>query len=231
MLDKVLIKTDNIGAHKATFIVIKAPKKDARQELVFKELSDGSWISKISSFLQSTYIVRLKGTIDHFESLIKDNNSSILQYIGEKIVTICSNIAIEENLNFRRLPLGDVFKSRADGNGGFDFYNENTSSWYILFGEGKYVNGVNAYSRALAQIRQFINEQKDVNDIGDLQNLVSEQSIVNFTNGIKSFSTGFSMFSEGNRIPQILENIKENDHFKELISIYDIVIVGVMFDE
>lgn len=225
-----LFKEETINGKKATFLFVESYKKEERIEKVRNALSDNSWIASVSPYLKASYEDRLTITLNAFDTEIeKAPTDEILSYIGERIVTLCSCDAIEDQLHFRKLPLGEIFKSRADGNGGFDYYNENITDFYIVFGEGKFVDEINAYGRALSQVKDFIDAKKDSTDLPDLQGLVDPESIKNFSDGKKTFSAGFSFFSKKEKISAIIENIKKNSDFIELIGQYDLIVVGVIF--
>lgn len=231
MATTIKTKQENINGRNVIFLFVESFKDNERVSKVRDSLADDSWVSKLSDSLKQSYEKRIEITLKDFDSKIKDKKEdALLSYIGEKIVTICANNAIDEELHYQKLPLGEVFKSRASGNGGFDYFNEDLSKYILIFGEGKYVNGVNAYNKAFCQISDFINEGKDVIDIGDLANLVDQQTIDNFVNE-KMFSAGFSVYSAEDKIDEIIKNIKENDYFVNLVSKYDLIIVGVLFND
>ena len=83
--------------------------------------------------------------------------------------------------------LQKLWKEKISGNPGFDFHTE-TPTEFIAFGEAKYRAASNAYNLALKQIKDFIQEKKDLKELSDLKNFVGAKAISNISNlNLKAF--------------------------------------------
>lgn len=223
--------SDKICGHDATFIIVDAHDDNENKKEVLNFLKDDGWISSFSDVLKECYQERLNSTVNAFlarMTMIQSTNGDGLRsFIGEKVVTVFSAKAIEEKLGYHALPLAEVIKEQVSNNPGYDFYNENTNVFYLVFGEGKYESNGNPYNVALKQINEFELDKKSLKELGTLQGIANNNSINNYPTK-HSFSAGFSYRNtEYLTIDTLIEHIKENAEFLNLIKDHDVVAVGV----
>lgn len=179
---------------------------------ILETISSNSWITKFEdSMLRESYRIRLNNTIrDLVKKIEKEEPGKITEVTGEKVVSELGRLAIVGTLHYKDIPLGDVFKQAATGNGGFDMFSENLQH-EPLFGEAKYLSRKNAYGSALEQIQTFIEQKKDVNDYADIKDLLSEDAKKKMAAGERGYIAAFS--STGTASDELLENIKNNQHY------------------
>lgn len=93
----------------------------------------------------------------------------------------------------------------------------------IVFGEAKYESNNNAYNKAISQIVKFIADKKHLKDIPDIDKFLS-QSVFNNVNNCQSdrdrfcYSAAFSTVNRRFNEQKLINNIKNNAHFRELVS-------------
>ncbi len=194
---------------------------------IFNTISSKSWITKFEDpMTRASYIERLNKTISDLAIKIKEENpEKITDITGEKVVSELGRQAIVDSLNYKDIPLGDVFKQAATGNGGFDMFSENHQH-EPLFGEAKYLCGRNAYGSAFSQIETFIKEERAVSDYVDVKDFFSEEAKKKMASGERGYIAAFS--STGTATKILLRNIKENQHYSWIcIMGTEIVIVAV----
>ena len=111
------------------------------------------------------------------------------------------------------------------GNPGFDFHTE-TKDYYVVFGEAKYRQDNNPYNEALKQIKNFIENEKDIMELVDLKNFVSngtKQWIDTDFGPMKAYAAAFSMKKDA----KLLKNIENNSFLKQLLKQKMIFLIGV----
>lgn len=210
------------------FIVVNIDSLKHSIKEVYENISDTSWINQFSdSYVKNSLLVRASKTIEYLENIFNDD-SSLSSSIGEYIVSVNSRNAIINKLKYTDIPLGELIKERKVGNGGFDYFSENTMEKYIIFGEAKFKKGKSGYKNAILQIIKFIDDGKDVSDVLDIEKFVSSKSLENMNNGIKGFSAGFSFVGRENELIDLL--LKE-EQFSKLLKYKELILVGVKFDE
>jgi len=194
---------------------------------ILETISSNSWITKFEDpMIRESYKIRLKKTICDLVKKIKNEEpGKITDITGEKIVSELGHQAIVDSLHYKDIPLGDVFKQAATGNGGFDMFSENLQH-EPLFGEAKYLCGKNAYGSALNQIQTFIEDKKDVSDYVDIKNFFSEEATRKMSAGERGYIAAFS--SKGTASKYLLKNIKRNQHYAWIcINGTEVVLVAV----
>ena len=193
---------------------------------VLKSLSNNSWIMKFDNgFLEHTFSVRFKSTIDHISSnIIHEEDDSLTSDSAEYVISEIARTTIVEQLDYLDIPLGELIKEQKTGNPGFDFYSMNKSD-IILFGEAKYVAKQNAYGKALEQIYRFHTEERDVADLLDIQNLCPKTSCDEVCNGNKGFIAAFS--SKNTPTERLINNIKNNVNYQKLSSHKELILVAI----
>lgn len=215
---------------KVTFIRVKP--KSLRSSLldIFYKLSNLSWIDNLTKeYLKVSFKERANSTIDSLSNMIKESenlgeNDEIVSSAAEYVVSVMSNEAVVNELNYKEIPLPEVFKHQRSQNPGFDFFSINDTD-ILLFGEAKFVKGDNAYGNSLKQIVRFIAEKNDLKDLADLQSLVSDEILEKVPNGEKGFIAGFS--STTIETDKLIKGIKNNDNYNTAKNHKELVLVAV----
>lgn len=202
---------------------------DNLQEIVteiIRIIADVSWIEGLTSISKESFIARAQPTIDtlikELTNYLESCDNKMIKTIGETVVSVSARSVIERSLQYRALPIAELIKQKVRGNPGFDFHHEK-DELMIVFGEAKYVSNSNAYNRAISQIVKFIADKKHLKDIPDIERFVSP-SVSNNIHSCQSdrdrfcYSAAFSIVGKNLDDQKLINNIKNNDHFKELVS-------------
>ena len=201
--------------------------KNAIEE-TYNCISNVSWINNFSDEnVIKAYCVRTKITIDKLREAFEQVNF-LSSSTGEYIISITAKNVIVSELKYKDIPLGELIKERAIGNGGFDYYSENLIDKIAIFGEAKYKKNTSTYSIAINQIVSFINKEKDVSDFLEVDKFMEYETAVNMNNKVKGFSAGFCFYGNEKKIIDYL--MKSND-FIELTKYKEIILIGVKFNE
>lgn len=194
---------------------------------ILDTISSKSWITKFEDpMTRASYEIRLNKTIsDIAKNIENEDPGKITKVTGEKVVSELGRQAIVDSLQYKDIPLGDVFKQAATGNGGFDMFSENHQH-EPLFGEAKYLSGINAYGSAFSQIQTFIEEERAVSDYVDVKDFFSEDAKKKMESGERGYIAAFSSVGTASKV--LLENIKQNQHYTWIcIKGTEIVLVAV----
>lgn len=212
------------------FIRINPYPIDDTLKYIYNELFNKSWINKYGkSIIRKSIEERCNKTIKKIsEKLSLCQDDSVSSEAGEYIISILGKQALTENLNYINIPLAELWKEKVLGNPGFDFHSESVEN-RIIFGEAKYVCGKNAYNNSLSQINEFIELKKDLIEIADLDNLVSELALSNFEDGKKGYAAAFS--STKIITSELIEHIFNNDSFKKLLIYDELLLVAADINE
>lgn len=215
-----------LNSTKVRFIRISI---DNLQEIVteiIRIIADESWIEGLTSISKESFIARAQPTIDtlikELTNYLESCDNKMIKTIGETVVSVSARSVIERSLQYRALPIAELIKQKVRGNPGFDFHHEK-DELMIVFGEAKYVSNSNAYNRAISQIVKFIADKKHLKDIPDIERFVSP-SVSNNIHSCQSdrdrfcYSAAFSIVGKNLDDQKLINNIKNNDHFKELVS-------------
>jgi len=151
-------------------------------------------------------------------------DDKITSETGEYFVSELSREVLIDGMGYLDIPLAEIRKEETSGNPGFDFHSE-TDNQVVIFGEAKYLNKKNAYTTALKQIIRFIEEEKDLGEIVELENFVSEDSLINFSNGKKGYAAGFSSTTMSDDL--LVNNILQNENLKLLLNYEEVILVAV----
>ena len=215
----------------AYFIRVSPGELDITIKEILIELSNFSWLSKFNKeYLRKSMEHRAQATCDYLKKAFYDEQDNpIISNAGEYIVSNLSKRSIVEELGHLDVPLAELLGRKKVGNSGFDFFTEDTTEKLVSCGESKYVNGINAYNSSLGQIKEFIVEKKYYDDIPILQSLVEEDALERMGKDEISISVAFS--STNILDDKLMENIVQNEHFKELVKKYKIILVAVNMNE
>ncbi len=220
-------KIDNDNHSKVTFIRLEPTELSDSIKQIIVSISDLSWLHKfkIKAFLHDSFLECAKPTIDDIEhKLLNCIEDGISSDAGEYIVSELSRQAILQRLKYSCPPIAEIHLKQKSGNPGFDFHAENLCNT-ILFGEAKYKSKENAYGVALTQVLDFIKDKKDIKDLKELSHFFSEQAIVSANKGEKGYAIAFSAKTISTE--KLIENIINNEKYKELRSYHEIILVAV----
>lgn len=198
---------------------------------ILLSLANLSWLSKVApESIKKSFKLNAEKTIKTLETKLTNlkDKSEIKRAGGEYIVSVLAKDAIVTEMSHIDVPLMELLGRKKIGNPGFDFYTEDGKPNYVIFcGEAKYENNSNAYSSSLSQIVEFIDEQKHLSDLMLIEKFTTANGQNNLVNGIFGASSAFSTISSS-ADTDIIDGIKRNSHFKNLLSKCNIVIlIGV----
>lgn len=215
----------------AYFIRVSPEELDVTIREILMELSNFSWLARFNKdYLRKSMEHKAQATCDYLKKAFYDENQTpLVSNAGEYIVSTLSKRSIVEQLDHLDVPLAELLGRKKVGNPGFDFFTEDMSEHIVSCGESKYVNGVNAYNTSLGQIRQFIVDKKYYDDIPLLQSLVEEEALEKMANDLIGISVAFSATNITDE--ELLSNIANNSHFKELVKRFKIILVAVNMNE
>lgn len=215
----------------AYFIRVTPEDLDITIREILIELSDFSWLAKFNKeYLRKSMEHKAQATCDYLKkAFYDDENTPLISNAGEYIVSTLSKRSIVEQLNHLDVPLAELLGRKKVGNPGFDFFTEDLTEHLVSCGESKYIKGINAYNTSLGQIRQFIIDGKHYDDIAVLHSLVEEEALEKMAHNEFGISVAFS----ATNIPEddLLANITQNIHFKNLVEKFKIILVAVNMDE
>ena len=215
---------------KVIFIRIDPYPLDDTLKYIYSEIFNKAWINKYEkSIIRKSIEERCNRTIEKInEKLKRCEDDKISSEAGEYIISILGKKALTEDLNYINIPLAELWKEKVTGNPGFDFHSESIEN-KIIFGEAKYVCGKNAYNSALSQIKAFIEVKKDLLEMANLYDLVSNLASDNFENGKKGYAAAFSSTKITTR--ELIKNILDNDSLQKLLVYDELILVSVNINE
>ena len=189
-------------------------------------LNNLSWIETFDKeYIKKSFKIRASKTAEHLSNKLNNfAQDKVTADIGETVVSELSRLAIVNELEYRDIPLAELFKQKISGNHGFDFFSE-TLSQFIVFGEAKYVSNSNGYGRALEQIERFIMEERDTSDLNDIDRFVSDSSLNNHTKNGKAFACAFSATSIATET--LIKHILKNENFNKIKHHREIILIAV----
>ena len=185
---------DKQGYRNARFIRIEPEDLSVTLSQIISTLMDLSWLSKFKESFEidaSTQFANLSLMSSIVLSAL-DLNASVTSDAGAYVVSVLSREALINELNYLDIPLAELLGKKKSGNPGFDFHSQNLVTDTIIFGEAKYVATRTAYSSALPQIVDFINEKKDLEDLPDLKPFCTTSALDKASKGQKGFAAAFS---------------------------------------
>lgn len=220
-----IIDNKKIESH-ITFIRIDPKDIKATLKEVFESLSNLSWLNDFDKkYAKDSFQVRAEVTIDHIrDKIIREDDDKITSDSGEYVISELSRKALIKELAYSDIPLAELIKEQKSGNPGFDFYSV-SQAHILLFGEAKYLASRNSYGRAFEQIVNFIGEARDVADLLDIDKFCSPESLENVSQKKKGYIAAFA--SKTITTEDLIKNIKENAHFKEIAGYDEVICVAV----
>ncbi len=218
------IDTENHS--RVVFIRVEPIDLQSTLKNIIDMLFNLSWINQFDEeYVRDSFKERAVPTImDITQKLKAASTEKISSDAGEYVVSEVSRNAIVNQLKYLSIPLSELYSKQVSGNPGFDFHTQNDCE-ILIFGEAKYLCDRNAYGTGLKQVVNFIKDKKDIKDISDLRDFIKPAVLVKATQGIKGFAVGFSAKEISS--DQLIENIKRNQEYKELLAYEEIVLVAV----
>ncbi len=192
-------------------------------------LNDLTWINSLEiDWLKASFASRCKKTAEKISEEIKAvEKNSLAEEAGEYIVSTQSIYSVQHELHHKALPLLELIKEQVKGNPGFDFITINNT--ILMFGESKYRSNNNGYGAALEQIERFINDNKDLEELANIDKFITKINIDEFMNDHKGYIAGFSLHT--NDEEKLIKNIIDNPHFKILCNYEEAIFIGVKLYE
>ena len=221
-------KISDKGYSHPNVIFIRIEPSDLKTTIndIICALNNLSWIETFDKeYIKKSFKIRASRTAEHLSNKLNNfAQDKVTTDIGETVVSELSRLAIVNELEYRDIPLAELFKQKISGNHGFDFFSE-TLSQFIVFGEAKYVSNSNGYGRALEQIERFIIEERDTSDLNDIDRFVSDSSLNNHTQNDKAFACAFSATSI--KSETLIDNIVKNANFNKIKHHREIILIAV----
>lgn len=211
---------------KVYYIHVKIEDITEQAKILKNDFLDKSWINSLDIATQKSYETRANATISKLIKNVLDKvDNKITEEFGEILVSTSAKDVLCTNYNHKKIPLAELWKEKASGNPGFDFHTE-TPTELIAFGEAKYRNTINAYSFALEQIKDFIQNKKDLAELSDLKNFIGKKALSNITSlNLKAFIAAFSLHTNNDEL--IINHIMQNSHIRDLLRHPELYIIGV----
>lgn len=194
---------------------------------ILKVIMDLSWLKNFDAdFIAQSYEQRAQKTIaDIKDKFNKCDGDNLIKDAGEYVVSELARETIVSELGYMDIPLAELLGKKTSGNPGFDFYSQNNNTDTVIFGEAKYVSAQSGYPRAIEQIKEFVDEKKDIADVADLRDFCTTNALVRVSNGYKGYAAAFSAKSTPS--DRLISYITTRDDFKELLKYEEIILVAV----
>lgn len=208
---------------------IKVSDIDSRADVMIDMISDTSWIAPLSATKKATFRATSKRTITELVKKIRERveDDKLTEDFGEYLVSDAALQTLEQVYKHARVPLAELLKEKITGNPGFDFHSECEVN-LITFGEAKYSGNSSPYNRALKQIKDFIELEKDMAELLVLENFVSEAATFRCLDGERGYAAAFSINDDPERM---FENAVKNKHLAGLLVHNELYLIGVEIDD
>lgn len=212
---------------KVQYIRIDPEDVSATLADILRVLMDLSWLKNFDEeYEQIAFNSKAQKTINDIkEKFAECNDDKITKEAGEYVVSELSREALINELGYLDIPLAELLGKQKSGNPGFDFHSANPLTDTVIFGEAKYVARTSAYSSALPQIKKFIDDKKDIEDLPDLKPFCTSKSLNRVLNGQKGFAAAFS--ARRTSSDNLIKKIKKRDDFKALLVYEEIILLAV----
>lgn len=227
-LQQDFVEYDNGSGSRVRFIRVEVSNVRPAIQAIIGAIADISWVDGlVDDMVREGFIARAQPTIDKLTAdLTNAVERDAVESAGEYVVSMVARNVIESVYRYRALPLAEVIKEQKSGNPGFDYHHER-DELILVFGEAKYQTGRNAYGSAFSQIVNHIKLQKDVKEIPDLMNFMSEGVKAGFARGKRGYSAAFSTSGRLVDSTQLIAGIKANTDFNLLVGHETLLIVAV----
>ena len=224
---KVDLKLHGITAECDVYIAhVTINDVDKRATEMVTAIADSSWIYRLNAVSKAAFEATSAKTIIKLTQNIanKIENDKLTEDFGEYLVSDTAQCVMENIFKHTKLPLAELIKPRISGNEGFDFHSECGDS-FITFGEAKYSGTKSPYTKALSQIIDFIEQNKDVAELVVLTHLVSEEAATNCAKGFKSYAAAFSINAA--KPDMIINNALKSSQMDSLLGHKKLYLIGV----
>ncbi|MFT4849958.1 MAG: hypothetical protein ACI83B_002507 [Sediminicola sp.] len=192
---------------------------------LLNEISNTSWIQKLSPVAQASYTIVTHKTIAKLVHIFTSVNNKVTKDFGEFMISMSSGECLNQVYNHTVLPLSELWKEKTSNNHGFDFHTLSPNDKFS-FGEAKYTSSGNSYTTSAEQVVRFLKEGKDGVDAVHLINFGSSTAIDNLIKRKRGCIVAFSINSDNYK--QILKNTLNNENVQELSKCCDeLYIIGV----
>lgn len=196
-----------------------------RANEMITSISDDSWISKLSSIRQKTFKARAQRTIEKLvNDILKKVDNTITEEFGEFLISDTAQLSLEKGHLHTKVPLAELLKEKVTGNPGFDFHTESSNN-LIMFGEAKYSGNSTPRARAINQIADFIELEKDNAELIILENFVSKEAINNADDDKKGYAAAFSLNSDNPEL--IFKNALKSDAIDRLLRFPELYLIAI----
>ena len=209
-------------------IHVKVHDISSKAKAMITMIQDTSWITELDIIEQASFEARAQPTIDKLvHKILSKVTTTLSDDFGEFLISVTAQDTLELQYNHKKVPLAELFKEKKTGNPGFDFHTE-TSTQLLAYGEAKYSGNINPYSKALNQIKGFLDEKKDKMELTDLKHFTSRESINKALEDKKAFVAAFSINSDNPS--SIIENALSSVHIDDLLVYDELYIIGIEVD-
>ena len=215
------------GAASVYFIRIDPEDISDTLSDILKVLMDLSWLKHFDEdYMVQSYQHRAQITINNIkEKFTACDEGPLTKDAGEYVVSELSREAIVSNLGYLDIPLAELLGKKISGNPGFDFHTQNLSTDTVIFGEAKYLSLQSAYPSAITQINEFIETEKDLADLADLEHFCTPESLRRAADGVKGFAAAFS--AKGTSSDKLISSIQARKEYSALLNYNEIILVAV----
>ncbi len=217
----------DLGPAKVQFIRIDPEDISKTLADILGTLMDLSWLKSFDEeYNQIAFESKAQKTINHIKEKFDEcADDKVTKDAGEYIVSELAREALINELKYLDIPIAELLGKQKSGNPGFDFHSANTLTDTIIFGEAKYVARTSAYSSALPQMVDFINDKKDIEDLPDLKPFCCSKALNRAVNGAKGFAAAFS--TRSTTTDNLIKNITKRDDFKLLLTYEEMILLAV----
>lgn len=180
-------------------------------------LRSNCWIEQldIHDVWKESYRSRINKTSRDLVSLFQSKSlaEKLEKDIGEHIVTTVTISILCTHHSHVGYPIGELFKEKRSNNHGFDFYSIHPDRM-LTFGEAKFDRHGGGMNSALKQIKEFIEDNKVVEDINSLPFLIEGDLLDKYAEKKFGFCAGSGTIEPmATKLERRLEN---NAHYKKL---------------
>lgn len=162
--------------------------------LLIHQLNDTNWMSTLDEIDSAAYNERARQTIEKLTQVVIQalKESDLTKEFGEYLISHSAQEILYNEFRHTKIPLAELWKERKTGNPGFDFHTLSSTN-ILVFGEAKYQTRQSPYRKAIQQVDNFINENKDLKELTDLRRFVSEEASRKVIAGDKGYTVAFSI--------------------------------------
>jgi hypothetical protein len=203
-----------------TKVQISESELSSEIEKLVAHIKDKSWITNLINYKRESYDTRARETISKIVDVLCDASKSnqVCEKSGEYVVSVKALKVLSNDWNHNEIPLAELFKEQISGNPGFDFFSICPSK-NLYMGEAKFSSSKNAYPLALDQISTFIQEEKDIKQLVDLDDFVEDKTTLATFSTKKCFVAAFSV--NGSPRPERMES-KRNEIINH-VNVHDVI--------